>query len=147
MLIKLTMKTINVTYMCDIPGDSKVSQLRAQAAEKFKIPEAAVKLVFSGQALKEEESIAIQLRDGVEVIVEIDKENFKSNEMKIKRDKMIEKLEGSQDVKKLIDFYQQNPKVVRPFVYSAQDKLKKSLKIIQFVDELKDMDIRTEQDI
>lgn len=85
MLIKLTMKTINVTYMCDIPGDSKVSQLRAQAAEKFKLPEAAVKLVFSGKTLKEEESIAIQLRDGVEVNVEIDKENFKSNEMKIKR--------------------------------------------------------------
>lgn len=57
---------------------------------------------------------------------------------------MIEKLKSSQDVKKLIDFYQQNPKVIKPFVLSAQDKLQKSLKIIKFVDELKDMDVTTE---
>lgn len=41
----------------------------------------------------------------------------------------------------LLTFYKQNEKLIQPFLLSAQDKLRKSIKIIKFVDELKKTEV------
>ena len=45
MIIKLKMKAVDATYLVDFAGDTKLSRVRAEAADKFKIPEAGIKLV------------------------------------------------------------------------------------------------------
>lgn len=58
MLIKLTLKSVDATYIEDVPGDTKAVVLRKIASEKFRIPEAGIKMTVNGQPLKMDESVA-----------------------------------------------------------------------------------------
>lgn len=51
MLIKLTQKTIDATYIEEVPNEAKVSRIREIASEKFKIPQPAIKLVVNDKVL------------------------------------------------------------------------------------------------
>lgn len=42
------MKAFEVVYLVDFAGDTKLSRVRAEAADKFQIPEEGIKLVAYG---------------------------------------------------------------------------------------------------
>ncbi|CAL6030293.1 Conserved_hypothetical protein [Hexamita inflata] len=137
MLIKLCMKTLDVNYIIEFPGDTKISKIREEASKRFKIPEAGIKLTANGQDLQLTESLCLSVKENETIYVDLDEDNFESNETQMKKERLLEKLQQSNDVHKLLAFYQQNEKIIEPFILTAQDKLKKSLKIIKFVEELK----------
>ena len=89
MLIKLTMKTMDITYLVEFGGDTKIMKVRQEASERFKIPEAALKLTSNGKTLELNESVCAQLHENDTVFVELDEENFKSNEMQQRKDVLV----------------------------------------------------------
>ena len=96
------MKAVDATYLVDFAGDTKLSRVRAEAADKFKIPEAGIKLVAHDQVLNLAESLCVQIKDNDTIFVEFDEENLESNETQMKREKMIKKLQESNDVHKAL---------------------------------------------
>lgn len=147
MLIKLKQKTLDQTYVEDLPGDTKVSELRAIASERFRIPEAGIKMTVEGRVLNAQETIAVSMAENATVEVELDEENFESNENQQRIEKLLAKLNQSDKVRQLYAFYQKNERFVDPFILDAQTKLKKSLKIIRFVDELKKAEVVDRQQV
>lgn len=92
MLIKLKQSTLDQTYIEDLPGDTRISDLRAIAAERFRIPEAGIKMTVNGRVLSQGETIAVAVGENATVEIELDEENFETNENKMRVEKLLAKL-------------------------------------------------------
>ena len=80
MLIQLTLKTTNATYVMDFPGDTRIAKVREEAAKKFRLPETGIKLLYNGKLLDLEESVCVQLNEMDTIDVQLDQENYKTSE-------------------------------------------------------------------